>query len=582
MKKIKLNDLTRKKEFYLGLLLSVLILIIVFAINFSIIYSDNQKETIKKIDMVTDSVENNISRTLRTIDNVSKNVFLSESFQSNVDGLLDENTNDVSIEGISSIFENALNGYDSLLIKDICYIPRDHAGELDIDNFIHSGYSSNLFNNKSDANLENIINESLLEENVNGALFLNELSYFGAKSDQICFSRNIYSLRNHNYNEKMGIGIIVVNKQRLLGLLEYSNVIDGFTICLNYNDKIYFSSSEEEINYENESGILKTISFGFYNWKIITYYNSDYFLLSFKSTFFYSILIMIVILIIYSMLYYLFHRKNLKSIYYLFDNFHKIKNDNQLYKIDYIDDDEINRVIMAYNEMVESVNALNHSMLQEKDKVLHYQLQKKDFEIRSLYAQINKHFIINVLSIIHSLINLNQINNANYCLENLSDFLRYSLTLDSNSYLKDELNNVKSYFNIQSIRYSKVSYKLEYDDNIEDIKVPKLIIQPLIENAYVHGLKNKTGNIEVVVKKENNTIVILIIDDGIGLTSDEIKIINEKISLCEEIESKTETSHGIALTNIQKRLNLMYGSRGKLKLDKMNGKTVSSITIEME
>ena len=216
------------------------------------------------------------------------------------------------------------------------------------------------------------------------------------------------------------------------------------------------------------------------------------------------------------------------------------------------------------------------------DSLANQTFQKKNFEIKSLYAQINKHFIINVLSIIHSLINLKQIENANYCLENLSDFLRYSLTLDSSSSLKDEINNVESYFNIQSIRYSKVEYSIEYDGDIDDIVVPKLIIQPLVENAYIHGLKNKIGSIFVCCKKDENYLKISVIDDGNSLKTEELYNINEKIRLCDEIESNKNLSHGIALSNIQKRLNLMYGDNAKLRLEILDdNKTMSSIEIKL-
>ena len=155
--------------------------------------------------------------------------------------------------------------------------------------------------------------------------------------------------------------------------------------------------------------------------------------------------------------------------------------------------------------------------------------------------------------------------------------------MNTESYINDELNNVKSYFNIQSIRYSKVNYTIDYDDSIKDIVVPKLIIQPLVENAYIHGLKKKVGNIEVYCKKENNVICISVIDDGGSVSREDIAEINRKIDLYEEIETTSESSHGIALTNIQKRLKFMFGDKACLRLDIIDeNKTISMIKIELE
>ena len=583
MKKNKGLGLSRKKEFYLSLFLSLLVLITLFVVNTTTTYINGKEETLNKIDLVTDNVEKNITRTLSTIDNVSKNIFLSETFQIVVEELYDENLYNSSIEKINTIFENNLRGFDSLLIKDICYIPRDLTGNLDITNLIHYGYNVNLFVNKMDANIDKVLAESVLDENVNGSLFLNELYSFGNLSDQVAFSRNIKSVRNQNYNEKMGIGIIVINKTRLIELLNYSNVVDGLVSCISYNETIsFYSSGIDNLDIDFKKDIISEISLGFYDWKMTSYYDRTYFLISLEETLFTSLIIVLFFIAVYIVLYFNVHKKNLKSVYYMFDNFSQITKETQLRQIKYIDDVEINKVILAYNEMVDTMNTLNNNILLEKEMNFQYQLQKKNFEIKSLYAQINKHFIINVLSIIHSLINLKQIDNANYCLENLSDFLRYSLTLDSSSCLKDEINNVISYFNIQAIRYSKVNYSIDYDDDIDDIIVPKLIIQPLVENAYIHGLKNKVGCISVYCKKDNDMLRILVIDDGKSLKNEDLHEINEKIRLCDEIESNPNLSHGIALSNIQKRLNLMYGDNARLKLKILDDdKTMSAIEIKL-
>ena len=576
--------LSRKKEFYLGLIISIILLIIIFIINISTTYVNNRTETLNKIEMVTDSVEDNLARTLRTIDNVSKGIFLSEEFQGEIENLYDEQLSSASLLNINNLFEKNLNSFDSLLIKDICYIPRNNSGELDETGFIHYGFSSSLFSNDLKTNLDNIIEESHLTRNLNGSLFLKQLFSFGNSSDKVCFARNVFSLRSHDYNEKLGIGIIVVNKSVLIDILQYADVIDGLAISFVYNQNTIFSSNEIDYSNKNDHFIsTKSISLGFYDWKIKTHYDETFYIISIQETLISSVFVMFLVVGIYIMFYFMFHKKNLKSIYYLFDNFKQITNDPQLRTLEYIDDIEINKVIEAYNEMIASINSLNQNILLEKDRTIQYQVQRKDFEIKSLNAQINKHFIINVLSIIRSLVSLNKVKDASECLENLSDFLRYSLTLDTESYIKDELYNVKSYFNIQSIRYPKVNYQIDFDKSIEEIKVPRLIIQPLIENAYIHGLKKKEGTIEVCCKKEGNIVFIIVADDGGMISEDKIAQINNKIRLCEDIESTSETMHGIALTNIQKRLPFMYEEKATLSLSSADGKkTISTIRIEVE
>ena len=137
--------LSRRKVFYFWLIFSVFLLLIIFSVNTSLTYKNNRKEIMNKIEMVTDSIDANLVRTIESIDNVSKSVFLNTEFQEQIITLYDENFYNNSVENIIKIFEKSVNSFDSLLIKDICYIPRNINGELDLNKFIHYGYSSDLF-----------------------------------------------------------------------------------------------------------------------------------------------------------------------------------------------------------------------------------------------------------------------------------------------------------------------------------------------------------------------------------------------------------------------------------------------------
>ena len=110
--------------------------------------------------------------------------------------------------------------------------------------------------------------------------------------------------------------------------------------------------------------------------------------------------------------------------------------------------------------------------------------------------------------------------------------------------------------------------------------MPKLIIQPLIENAYVHGVLNKVGNIDVYCVEDNKNLTIKVINDGKVISDEKLVTINNKIQYNEE--NSDNNTHGIALYNIQKRLRLMYGDKAILRIlcadDK---KTISYINIDL-
>lgn len=577
--------LGRKLEFIIGLSLSIFLVFSIFIVNTIISYNSEEKYTYEKVEIISDTVYENFSNTLVNIDNVSKSAFLNTEFQDLASMLYDENTYDNTITRINNKFEYSTSSSDSSLIKDIGYIPRNNQG-LDVSNFVHYGYHTNLFTiyNGENENFSNIINKSLEKPYVNGAMFSLNTYYLDKIAEIVVFARNIYDIRPETYNQLMGIGYICVSKIKLESILNYALAIDGlYMYAQNSEDLIFKSNGINDIDkYKDDRYIKNKRSLVFYGWTLYEVYDTSFILKSMSTYIITEIIISISIIIIFIILYFLLHMRNLKSLYYMFDKFSSNTN-RKLSMIEYIDDEEVNRVIKAYNEMVSFNNKLNEDIILEKDKALQSQIQKNEFEIKSLYSQINKHYLINVLSVVHSLINLKSIDKANYCLENLSDFLRYSLNLGSEADFKSELNSIVSYFNVQSVRYPKVKYTLSYDDELDEIIVPKLIIQPLIENAYVHGLKNKTGNINVVCKKDNDSIIIEVIDDGEIISQDELDNINKRIQLYEEKVETSKNYHGIALINIQRRLKLMYGESANLSIKITEDcKTVSSIIIKME
>ena len=317
-----------------------------------------------------------------------------------------------------------------------------------------------------------------------------------------------------------------------------------------------------------------------YNYYLTTYYDTS---TIFKDLFFsFSLEIMFYLFIIIAFLtiYHFLHKDNIKSLNYLFNSFDKNKNQTELQLLDYTENDiEVNKVIQSYNQMVQSVNNLNKKINEEKEEANLLKLKNKEFEIENLYSQINKHFIINILSVVHSLINLNDIDKANYCLESLSDYLRYSLSFNiKETSIQNEIESIKNYINLQLIRYQDINVFYDIDENCLSYEIPKLILQPLVENAFVHGLKKKKGNIKISLKLINNIIYLMVQNDGI-VDLNILESINENIK--NGIEIKTG-NHGVALVNINKRLHLMYGNKVKVYLTVIDNKTISIIEINLQ
>ncbi len=180
--------------------------------------------------------------------------------------------------------------------------------------------------------------------------------------------------------------------------------------------------------------------------------------------------------------------------------------------------------------------------------------------LKALQTQINPHFLFNALNAIASSIRINP-NNARELIINLSSYLRFNLELNSEFIdVKKELKQVKDYIEIEKARFGD-KLNIIYDIDDVDIKIPSLTIQPLVENAIVHGIlkDNHNGTVKISLKDEGEKVKISIIDSGVGISEEMIN----------NIYTDNVPEKKIGLYNVHSRIKLIYGDGLKIKrLDK--------------
>ncbi|NMA64725.1 MAG: histidine kinase, partial [Clostridiaceae bacterium] len=165
-------------------------------------------------------------------------------------------------------------------------------------------------------------------------------------------------------------------------------------------------------------------------------------------------------------------------------------------------------------------------------------------------------------------------------ISDLSTFFRLSLS-DGETIipLTDELEHVKSYLSIQKVRYSDIlDYKLKISLNTDEILIPKMTLQPIVENAIYHGLKNKrkSGNIYISGYVEDSKVILSVIDDGVGM-NDSIR--KNVLDIMKSVE-KSKSSNGFGLRNVYQRLILYFGSSTQMDIYSVEDQgTIVQITI---
>lgn len=213
-------------------------------------------------------------------------------------------------------------------------------------------------------------------------------------------------------------------------------------------------------------------------------------------------------------------------------------------------------------------DSFNHMITRNKELIAQqYQakLEKRNAQLRALQAQINPHFMYNTLQVIGGMALEKDAPEVYSVTLALSDILRYSLNFSKEMVcLEEEVEYLKSYVMIQNERFGgKVQLKLELEPNTLKCLIPKLILQPLAENSFEHGLLNKAGDWLLTVESHitpEGDLLICIKDNGIGFDSERLAQIREKIEL-DTVKALNSGSH-IGLANVHARIKLRSAKEG--------------------
>ncbi len=218
--------------------------------------------------------------------------------------------------------------------------------------------------------------------------------------------------------------------------------------------------------------------------------------------------------------------------------------------------DEVGDLEIMFNQMAGRLGSLVEMLSSAK-------LKEKESSFQALQAQINPHFIYNSLSLLQWRA-LDQGDRSQVeIIEALTTFYRFALGNKSNvTLIKNELEHVRAYLDIQQLRYpGRVHIEWELDDEVLELYSIKLILQPIVENAYIHGriFTRPDACISIGIKRSNNEVRFQVSDNGIGMDPNTLTRIRNG--------EKAGTGNGFGLSNISERLHLYFGDAGKLKIE---------------
>ena len=224
--------------------------------------------------------------------------------------------------------------------------------------------------------------------------------------------------------------------------------------------------------------------------------------------------------------------------------------------------DEITELGISFNIMIGKIRDLLDSKIKEQENL-------KKAELKALQAQINPHFLYNTLDTIVWMTEDHKTGQVIEIVQALSSFFRIALSKGKDWIsIRQEIEHVTCYLTIQRMRYRDIlDYRIEVDEDILDGTILKLTLQPLVENALYHGIKNKRDGGTIVVRArraDQNLVLLEVQDDGIGFAPQKLAQIQSTLN--EDTEEVSLAESGFGLENVNKRIKLYYGKQFGLSI----------------
>jgi two-component system, sensor histidine kinase YesM len=312
---------------------------------------------------------------------------------------------------------------------------------------------------------------------------------------------------------------------------------------------------DDERNREMRDEVLIPIS----KWKLIHETSSEEVTGQMTKSFFLSTLLVALFFFIFLLISLLMAKRlhrPIRKLSYVATQFGKGKHD-----VRFLPEgkDEINELGKTINHMLDEIKGLIEKIEQEQE-------EKRAIELQVLFAQIRPHFLINTLNSIKCSLFINNDDEHADKINALMSLLRAYMKIDEPSTIESECKLLSHYIEIMRMRTEvNVELKVEIDDQVKNVEIPKLLLQPFIENSIVHGFSERSsGEITIRANKSDERVIVMISDNGRGMSKDQL------LELKRMFKSGSEgTSYNrVGLMNIAKRLKLFYGSNGDIDLQR--------------
>ena len=372
-------------------------------------------------------------------------------------------------------------------------------------------------------------------------------------------------IRRYNRDEQLGTTFILDREGRLLfagdRIQEAERLMKGLpsTQAGIYRTPVDAQGTGHVMNY---TAVVSSVEEN--GWKVVSMVSTSRLTAAYNRVMGISLLVISLLLL----LFYLFSRYFLGEIitplHSVMEGMKEMEEGNLTVHVEPAGQNEIRTMIHSFNRMVRELKA----SIEENERV---QQKKHRAEGNALQSQINPHFLVNTLNSIRFMAQVSRFEGIRRMAEALIKILSCSFRGSISFYtVREELDVLDSYIYLMKIRYSD-GFEVEYhiDQGCLDYKMPRLILQPIVENSIVHGLAEKEddiGHLKMSLKEEVESLLFSVEDDGRGMTQEEIE------ALLHPKEREEDDNTSIGIENVLGRLKLNFGERGQVWMESRIGR----------
>ena len=281
-----------------------------------------------------------------------------------------------------------------------------------------------------------------------------------------------------------------------------------------------------------------------------------------------TLLIILGSAVVLIVVYYFYSKRSSQPIRNLAGAMESIEQGNLDTRVAVRSNDEISYLARGLNQMTENLQA-------HIKRVYIAEIRQREAEIEALKTQIQPHYLYNTLDVIRMMAVTHDDGETAEMIDGLSGQLKYLMGRAKDMVsLRDEIENVRNYFKIIRIRYeNRFSLEVNVGDDIMDLQVPQLILQPVVENAVKHGLKGKKGEGVVAIQAsvEQDALEITVMDNGTGMTPERLEYVQQVLESHETETHVKSRRASIGIKNVYDRIRMIFGDQYHIQISSFEG-----------